>query len=157
MWMWMWAAACTNETAVDSGAPRTWEGDFLIEEIIIDCDASGWTYSVRTLGWGDEITVDVVARAFGLLVWSENHTLSEVDYGDDWALYEVELDYTYTEADYASSSSTLFSCEEKTAVTYGFAAWRYDDEMQECVAWGVDPVGEFPSCTSWGDNGHDNL
>lgn len=153
MFFSMWLA-CSGGGESES-AERTWDGDFLIDEVVIDCDAFHWTYSVRTQGWGDEITVDVVDR--GAVVWSEHHELPEIDYGDGWAQFELELDQISDAEDYQDSVSTWFPCESKTLVTYGFAAWRYDGEMQECVAWGMDPEGIFPDCASWGDNGHDSL
>lgn len=158
MWIgWGLMVACNGREDPVSSEPRTWEGDFLIDQIIIDCDASGWTYQVRTLGWGELVTVDVVARELGAVIWSEHHELPEVDYGEDWALHQLELDQIYEEADYTSSETTWLSCQAKTLVTYGFAAWRQDGEMQECVAWGMDPEGVFPDCGNWGDNGHDAL
>jgi hypothetical protein len=155
VWRWLGVlAGCGGGGAPEGDPPRTWEGDFLLDEIVIDCDTSGWTYDVRTQGWGELITVDVVAREFGALIWSEHHELPEVEYGEDWARHRLELDQVYEEADYVSSETTWLACEAKTFVTYGFAAWRQDDEMQECAAWGVDPEGEFPDCVNWGETGH---
>ena len=152
--MWALLAACTGEPVGDGSTPaRTWDGDFLIGTVLIDCDGvSEWTYEVETIGWGDEVTVDVVGRGPGY-VWTEHHPLVEVDWGEGWALFRAVLDQGTAESDYAPGEATILACEAKSYVTYGIAAWRYDGELQECVAYGVDPVGEFPDCANWGQ-GH---
>lgn len=148
------AIACTDPQVAEP-TERTWDGAFLIDAITIACDGvQAWTYDVRTLGWGDAVTVDIVARSPGYPAYVEHHSLPEVEHGEDWARHYVELDQGFGEQDYAPSETTAIACQAKTLVTYGFAAWRYDGDMEECVAWGIDPVGEFPECTSWGENGH---
>lgn len=144
------AGGCAGDAGTATG-PRTWDGDFLIDQITIDCTDFTWTYEVITQGWGDTITVDVVAREFGALVWRETHALPEVEYGEGWARHRVELDLAFTDADQQDDVSTLFACDAKLYLTYGFAAWRLDGDLQECVAWGVDPTGEFPDCANWGE------
>lgn len=147
-WVALAAAGCGDpDTAT---GPRTWDGDFLIDQITIDCTDFTWTYEVFTQGWGDVVTVDVVARELGALLWREHHELPEVDHGEDWAQHRLELDVAFTEEDQVDSVSTLFACEGKLFLTYGFGAWRYDGDLQECVAWGADPAGEFPDCANWG-------
>lgn len=134
---------------------RTWDGPFLIDEVVIDCDGSrSWTYDVRTSGWGDAVTVDTIARQSGALVWNEHHRLPEIEHGEDWAHHRIVLDQVTDEGLVVEGESTWFACEGKTLLTYGIAAWRTDGAMEECVAWGIDPEGEFPDCTSWGTNGH---
>jgi hypothetical protein len=135
--------------------PRTWDGEFLIDSILIECDEVGWTYDVYTLGWGDVVSVDLVGREYGVIVVREKlHHLPEVEYGDGWARHRLELDQAGPYEAYEPSVSTAVPCEAKTFVTYGFGAWRYDGELEECVAWGMDPEGEFPDCANWGENGH---
>jgi hypothetical protein len=143
-----------------SGAPepaseaRTWDGAFLLDQIVIECDTQSWTYDVTTAGWGSLVTVDVVARSPGVRPWVEHHELPEVDYGEGWARHTLELDQATSEAEYEPSGATWIGCEAKTFVTYGFAAWRFDGELEECVAWGLDPAGEFPDCAAWGTVEH---
>jgi hypothetical protein len=138
-------------TPAEGSTTRTWEGDFLIDEVLIDCDGvSEWVYEVETQGRGDEITVDVIGSAYGVVVFQEHHALAEVDHGDDWARFQVVLDQAGYGETYERSRSTALDCASKTFVTYGFAAWRYDGELQECIAYGVDPEGLFPDCASWG-------
>ena len=137
-------------TSSPSASQRTWDGAFLVDAVTIDCDASGWVYDVRTRGWGDEITVDVRGAVHGAIVFDEHHALGELEHGDDWARFGVTLTRAgYGEA-YESGRSTALDCAAKAFVTYGIAAWRYDGELQECVAYGVDPEGLFPGCASWG-------
>ncbi len=143
---------CSTEVA--EVGPRTWEGDFLIDEAVIDCDDRSWRYDVRTQGWGEEITVQIVVRKLDRLVWSEAHVIEEVDHGEDWARFAVELDVAETEEAFAASASTRIACEAKTLVTYGFAAWHYGGELSECIGWGIDPEREFPDCASWGQVDH---
>lgn len=147
------ASACSGGASDPVTEQRTWDGDFLVDQVVLDCNGvNEWTYDVWTLGWGDEVTVEVVADGFGYR-WREQHALSEVDYGEDWAHFQVTLDQAYYEEDYASSESTLIACEAKTFVTWAIATWRYDGELQECIAYGVDPEGVFPTCANWGQ-GH---
>jgi hypothetical protein len=148
--------ACAGENGVGGQEePRTWDGDFLLDQMIIDCNGvDEWTYDVWTQGWGDLVTVEVIARDPFLGSWLEYHQLPEVDYGEDWAHHQLVLDQAESEGEYADSTSTYIACEAKTFVTYVFATWRYDGEMQECVAWGLDPAGEAPQCANWGENGH---
>jgi hypothetical protein len=145
-------AACTSPTGPSSATlPRAWDGDFLVDSVLVDCDGVGeWVYSVRTQGWGDEITVDVVGTAYGVVTFREHHALAEVDHGEDWAEFEVVLEQAGAGERYESGRATALDCASKTFVTYGFAAWRYDGELQECIAYGVDPEGLFPDCASWG-------
>ena len=153
MWL-LWSLACAPQGG--SGTePREWDGDFLVEDVIIDCDDGfSWTYDVTTQGWGQVVTVDVVARDPFLGVWEEHHELPEIDYGEDWAHHFLELDQATDTADYADSRATVIDCQAKTLVTYAFTTIRYDGEAQECIAWGVDPEGEFPDCASWGTVSH---
>ncbi|MEQ1569187.1 MAG: hypothetical protein ABMA64_26360 [Myxococcota bacterium] len=151
MWVWLWGA-CAGETPVTG--PRTWDGEFLIDSILIECDTLGWRYDVRTLGWGEAITLDFVGREFGTIAIREHHELPEVEFGEDWARFALELDQAGYGDPYEPEASTGLACEAKTFVTYGFGAWRYDGELEECAAWGLDPVGEFPQCVNWGENGH---
>lgn len=153
-WVVVVTAGCAEGT-VGTTPQRVWDGEFLIDEVIIDCDGSReWTYDVWTLGWGEEVTVDVVARQYGALLWNEHHSLPEIEYGEDWAHHQVVLDQVTDEEEVVSGASTWFACDGKTYLTYGIASWRFDGEMEECVAWGLDPVGEFPDCANWGENGH---
>ncbi|MEQ1503512.1 MAG: hypothetical protein ABMB14_14845 [Myxococcota bacterium] len=156
-WLGVIAVGCAGPIPETDGGARSWDGPFLIDQIVIDCDGSrSWTYDAWSQGWGDVITVDVVARSLGY-VWTEHHVLSEVDYDETSAHFQVELDQAFSEAEYVDSESTLIACDAKTLVTYGFAAWRYDGALEECVAWGLDPAGEFPDCTSWGTDSHTGL
>jgi len=152
-----WIAALAGCATDDSGteAPPPWEGAFLIDTVEIRCDGSqDWTYEVTTIGYGGDVTVDVVGRAYGVLVWKEHGELDEVETYEDSALYRLTLTQVTTGAE--EGESTAIPCDAKTLVTYGFATWR-GAEMEECIAWGVDPEGEFPSCANWGENGHGAL
>lgn len=147
-------AACTAEPS-GTAPPPPWEGDILLDHVEIWCDgAQDWTYEVTTIGYGGQVTVDVVGRAYGVMVWREHGEIPEVEVGTDWALHRLTLAQVTTGAE--EGESTAIPCDAKTLVTYGFATWR-GTEMEECVAWGVDPVGEFPDCASWGENGHGAL
>ena len=92
-----------------------------------------------------------------LNVIREHHSLPEVDYGEDWSLHRVELNYATYGQEYLPGETTGLACDAKTFVTYGFATWRYDGDMQECVAWVLDPEAEFHDCANWGENGHGAL
>lgn len=146
-------AACT-ETRVEVDVAREWEGDFLVDRAIIDCDERDWHYDVWTQGWGEEITVDIVVRDNGLLLWTEHHSLPEVDHGPDWAHHSLTLDVVFEDAEQVDGETTRINCEAKTLVTYGFGAWRLDGALEECIGWGIDPEGEFPDCANWGQVKH---
>ena len=149
-------AACSGESdpTVDATGPRTWDGDFLVDSVVIDCDgASEWVYDVRTEGWGDEVTVEVIGSVYGAIILNEHHALAEIDHGEDWAQFQVVLDQARYGETYESSRVTEVDCAAKTLVTYAFATWRYGGEMDECIAYGVDPEGLVPDCESWG-TGH---
>jgi hypothetical protein len=148
-------AACVIEQGQVPVDDAVWNGDLLVDEVVITCDGGReWTYEVRTIGFGGDVTFDVVGRAYGAVVWREHGDLPEVDVGEDWALYRLTLDQVDSVPE--EGVSTEIPCEAKTLVTYGFATWGQRG-MDECIAWGVDPVGEFPDCASWGDNGHGSL
>jgi hypothetical protein len=132
---------------------RTWDGPFLLDQVVIECDARSWTYDVTTIGWGSLVTVDVVAGTNSGTAWIEHHELPEVEHGEGWARHLLELDQATSEAEYEPSGATWIACEAKTLVTYGFGAWRLDGDLEECVAWGVDP-GVFPDCAAWGTVEH---
>ena len=141
--------------APSTGALPPWEGAFLIDHVEIWCDGTQeWTYEVTTIGYGGDVTFDVVGRAYDVLVWREHGELQEVETTEDSALYRLALTQVTTGAE--EGESTAIPCDAKTLVTYGFATWRGAD-MEECIAWGVDPEGEFPTCTNWGENGHGAL
>lgn len=144
-----------GEPGLDEPPPadRTWEGDFLLDEVVIDCDAGGWTYDVRTRGWGEEVVVQVVVREYGVLLWQEVHPLPEVDHGDDWARFSLELGQARYES-HMDGRTTAVPCELKTFVTYGFSAWTYEGELSECMAWGLEPAELFPDCANWGEVDH---
>jgi hypothetical protein len=145
---------CANG-ATGETPPPPWDGDFLVDHVEIRCDgAQDWTYEVTTIGYGGDVTVDVVGRAYGVLVWKEHGELPQVEVGSDWALHRLTLAQVTTGAE--EGESTAIPCDAKTLVTYGFATWR-GSTMEECIAWGVDPEGEFPDCANWGANGHDAL
>lgn len=148
------AAACSDGEPTTTGTiPRTWDGDFLVDRVILDCDGvDEWTYDVWTLGWGELVTVDVVARDAGLR-WVEHHGLEEVGFGEDWAHFRVTLDQATSEEEYAPSEATWIACEAKSYVTWAIGAWAYGGDLSECIAYGVDPVGTFPDCANWGQ-GH---
>lgn len=147
------SAGCGGSTTTGSPPVRTWEGDFLVDQVILDCNGvNAWTYDVWTLGWGDEVTVEVEADGIGYR-WRERHPLAEVEYGDDWAHFQVELEQAFYEEDQVDGVSTLIACDAKTFVTWAVATWTYDGEMGECIAYGVDPSGVFPTCADWGQ-GH---
>ena len=150
----LWAlAGCNGEAGTPSTGPRTWDGDFLVDTVRIDCDGvSEWTYDVTTLGWGEEVTVDVRGTAYGALVFDEHHTLEEVDHDEDTARFAVVLDQARYGETYEDGEVTELACGSKTFVTYGIAAWAYDGTMS-CIAYGIDPEGLFPDCESWGE-GH---
>lgn len=150
----LWAlAGCNGEGGTSPTGPRTWEGEFLVDSVVIDCDGvSEWTYDVATLGWGEEVTVDVRGTAYGTVVFDEHHALAEVDHGPDWARFTVVLDQASYGETYEDGEITELACESKTFVTYGIAAWSYDGAMT-CIAYGVDPDGLFPDCENWGE-GH---
>jgi hypothetical protein len=149
-----WIAVLAGCDATTSGTtPRPpWEGDFLVDHVEIRCDgAHEWTYEVWTIGYGGDVTVDVVGRAYGTVIWREHGELVEVETYEDSALFRLDLAQVTTGAE--EGESTAIPCDAKTLVTYGFATWR-GAEMEECIAWGVDPAGEFPDCANWGENGH---
>ncbi len=147
-------ASCAPD-APDTEPLPPWDGDFLVDHVEIRCDGSQeWTYEVTTIGYGGDVTVDVVGRVYDVLVWREHGELLLVENDVDSALYRLTLSQVTTGAD--EGESTAIPCDAKTLVTYGFATWRGAD-MEECIAWGVDPEGEFPDCTSWGENGHGAL
>lgn len=146
------ASGCASTSAVTAEDP-VWEGPILIEEVVIVCEGTqDWTYDVQTEGWGD-VTVDVVARQYGALLWTEHHEIPEVERGEDWAHHSLVLAQATSETEQVSGQSTFFACEGKTFLTYGFATWK-EGELEECIAWGIDPVGEFPDCANWGEDGH---
>lgn len=145
---------CTDATVAEAPV-ETRDGPFLVDSVVIDCDGSrSWTYEVGMQGRGDAVTVDVVAREAGALVWHEHHEVPEIAFDVDRALHRLELAQVTEPDEVIEGASTWFACEAKTSLTYGIAAWRFDGEMEECVAWGLDPEGEFPGCTSWGATGH---
>ncbi len=157
-WVLWWVGATAGCAATSVGdepaGPRAWDGAFLIDSAVIDCDGfDTWTYDVWMQGWGDLVTVEVAPDPFsGLPV--EYHQLPEVDFGDGWALHSIELDQGTSATAYAESEATAVPCEAKTFVTYVLAAWRYDGDLEECVAWGLDPAGIAPQCSHWGEVGH---
>jgi hypothetical protein len=151
----MLLTACVIENGQGSLEPPEWDGDLLVDEVLIVCDGvREWTYEVRTIGFGGDVTFDVVGRAYGAVVWREHGMLPEVETGEDYAIYRLTLDQV--DAGHETGVSTEIPCDAKTLVTYGFATWG-DEGMDECIAWGIDPVGEFPDCANWGDNGHGAL
>ena len=156
MWLvWSLAACAPRGGAGTSSEPREWDGDFIVEDVVIDCDGTwAWTYDITTSGWGQLVTVDVVARDPFVGVWQEHHEVPEVDYGEGWAHHLLEVDQATDPAEQADSRSTLIACDAKTLVTWAFRAVRYDGGIQECIAWGIDPAGEFPDCVSWGTASH---
>jgi hypothetical protein len=132
-----------------------WEGAFLVDRVLIDCDGvQEWTYEVTTIGYGGEVTFDVVGRAYGAVIWREHGELPEVETFPESALYRLELAQVTTAAE--QGESTAIPCDAKTLVTYGIATWRGAD-LEDCIAWGIDPEGEFPDCVNWGANGHGAL
>ena len=155
MWLLWSLAACAPQGGSGATGPRVWDGDFLVDDIVIDCDGTyEWSYDVVTIGWGQVVTVDIVARDPFYGVWQEHHELPEVDYGEDWAQHYLELDQQSDPDLYADSRSTIIACDAKTYVTYAFTAVPHEGEATECVAWGIDPEGEFPDCVSWGTASH---
>jgi hypothetical protein len=147
-------AGCTSEAPVGPDEPRTWDGDFLVDRVLVTCDEVSWTYDVWTLGWGEEVTVDFVGRnPDHSVAIREHHSLPEVDYDDTTSHHQLELDQAYAYDEYVSGETTRLACPDKTFVTYGFAAWSYAGDMT-CVAWGIDPAGDFPQCEDWGEDGH---
>lgn len=145
--------ACTT-TQVAIRDAREWNGEFLIDRAIIDCDEFDWRYDVWTQGWGEEVTVDIVVRQGGVVLWSEHHSLPEIEHGDDWAHHAVDLEVVLSDDEQQTGQSTRINCAAKTLVTYGIGAWRYDGSMEECIGWGIDPEGEFPDCANWGQVEH---
>ena len=61
--------------------------------MLIVCDGvREWTYEVRTIGFGGDVTFDVVGRAYGAVLWREHGELPEVETGEDYAVYRLTLD-----------------------------------------------------------------
>lgn len=158
--------ACVD-TADDQGPPPETPS---IDQISWDCDETGYSYQVLTVGWtGDGLLQIAATGDDSENRWQEPHPLPSTDSDPDGWWDQLQLQLEILQEPYCSGDpdaedacwkyqtageSTLWTCDDETTARLTWAVTIYDADdptvVVECSAWGHDPTF-FPGCDDVND------
>ncbi|MCO4746955.1 MAG: hypothetical protein KC912_19310 [Proteobacteria bacterium] len=152
-------AACEGEVDGPTGdtAAAPYDGPWQVAEVLWDCDATGYTYDVKTDGWAGDMTLDIFETGAwtgtnNADVWDEFHPMSNVEFAQDgsWDTWDLELTSVATTGEVTSGTSTLFQCFQTDGTTP-----RHDDASLTWKAEMLDDNDALMDCAIWGHEAED--
>ncbi len=114
-----------------------------------NCDGVGYFYDVVYVGWGRAPELYIYETSPNDNPWNEVHsfpsTPEEYDPNGCSELYYLELNTVEEIAEVVEGSTTLFGCDQISALSWLIYVYSVGGYATECGAWGddVDAINEF--------------